>query len=879
MPIVLDDELRESEEKYRSLFEMESDSIFLIDNETGSILDANTSASLLYGYSREELLRMKNTDLSAEPEKTRAAILEQQPKISIRYHRKKDGTIFPVEISGRYFVWRGRKVHVAAIRDISERKRTEDALRESEKRYRLLVENMDFGITLINTNYEIVMANTSLSRLSGKPAKEFIGKKCFAEFEKRKEVCSHCPGTRAFISRRKEETETELVRDDGSRYHVRNQAFPVFDIDGQPEGFIEIVDDISERKRAENALRNSEAKNRAILEALPDLMLTLSRDGKCVDFHAPNFARLWKELELSLGRTASEVLPAEVAEKYRYYTEQTLSSGRMQTFDYQLLFPDRSIQDHEARMVVKGENEVLAIVRDMTEHKQSEQALRQSEEKYRLLVENAIEAIFILQDGSIKFLNPSFLAMTGYSQEAFDPPSSFFFFDLLHPEERETARKNYLKRIQGEKLPSNLPYRFITKSGKEIFIEMNGVHTTWEGAPATLNFVRDVTERKRMEAQLFQAQKMEAVGTLAGGIAHDFNNLLQAIQGFSELLLMDKGGNEPEYNAIHEIFKASKRGAELTRRLLAFSRQMESKLLPVNPNHLLQGLKEILGRTIPKMISLRFQLADDVRTIKVDPVQLEQILLNLAINAKDAMPDGGEILIETKNISLDVEYCKNHLEARAGSYVLLSVSDTGTGMEAETLEHIFEPFFTTKGMGKGTGLGLAIVYGIVKNHGGFITCQTEIGKGTSFKVYLPFSEEMDESPEIGVEEKPQGGEETVLLVDDEEVIRSLWRDVLARYGYRIFTAVDGESALDFYRRRGGEIDLVLLDLVMPGMGGVRCFEEILRINPEARVIVASGYFPTGPAKDTLRTYASGFINKPYQIKELLEEIRKVMSKK
>jgi nitrogen-specific signal transduction histidine kinase/CheY-like chemotaxis protein len=395
--------------------------------------------------------------------------------------------------------------------------------------------------------------------------------------------------------------------------------------------------------------------------------------------------------------------------------------------------------------------------------------------------------------------------------------------------------------------------------------------------------LRDISELKSLESQLQHAQKMEAIGTLAGGIAHDFNNLLQGIQGYTELLLMRKQEGDSEFRELREVIRASKRGAELTQQLLTFSRKVESKRKPLDLNQEVEDLRDLVKRTIPRMIGVEFYLSWNLKPIKADSVQLKQVLMNLVVNAKDAMPEGGTLRIETQNISLDEDFCKRYAEIKPGEYVLLSISDTGHGMNEDTLEHIFDPFYTTKEVGKGTGLGLAIVYGIVKNHEGYIMCSSRPETGTHFRLYFPATEletevvdatDTAESQPFGL-----GGNETVLLVDDEEFIRELGMDLLGQAGYTVLTANDGEQALEVYWREHNRIDLVILDLIMPGMGGSKCLEELLRIDPQAQILIASGYSPDATTKGNLQSGAVDFISKPYDTKQLLALVRKILDKK
>jgi CheY-like chemotaxis protein len=340
---------------------------------------------------------------------------------------------------------------------------------------------------------------------------------------------------------------------------------------------------------------------------------------------------------------------------------------------------------------------------------------------------------------------------------------------------------------------------------------------------------------------------------------------------------MHRKEDEDGHRELHGIINASQRAAELVQQLLTFSRKVESKLRPVNLNHEVEQTHKLLLRTIPKMIAIELHLADDLKIVDADPAQIGQVLMNLAVNARDAMPEGGKLTIATRNVVLDEEYCRSHVGVRAGDYVLVSISDTGIGMDRQTLEHIFEPFYTTKAHGKGTGLGLAMVYGIVKNHGGHVLCYSEPGFGTTFKIYLPVVEPVTAPFEVQApQELTKHGSETILLVDDEELIRDFGKQLLESYGYTVLTAEDGEAALEVYRQERQHISLVLLDLIMPRMGGITCLEGLHRINPDLKVIVSSGYSPDGHKDEAITAGARTFLSKPYETRQLLQVIRKTL---
>ena len=408
----------------------------------------------------------------------------------------------------------------------------------------------------------------------------------------------------------------------------------------------------------------------------------------------------------------------------------------------------------------------------------------------------------------------------------------------------------------------------------------------YDGRMVKLQIATDITQFKDLqkrqanaEEQLRQAQKMEAVGTLAGGIAHDFNNLLQAINGFAQLLLMDKSEQDPDWQGLTAIHKAGKRASDLVRSLLLFSRKAGIQQKPLELNLEIERARKVLERIIPKMVDIEIHPGGHLWRLMADPVQIEQIILNLGTNAADAMPDGGVLSFETSNLTLDSDYADRRIDAEPGRYVLLTVSDTGKGMDEETIEHIFEPFYTTKEIGKGTGLGLASVYGIVKSHGGRISCYSEIGQGASFKIYFPAMDLLENEVEEEDAEAPKplkGGSETILLVDDEEAIIGSAGQALKRYGYTVMTASNGEEALEVYSANSGAIDLVIMDLGMPGMGGHKCLRELLQIDAAARVMIASGYSINGQVKKTLEAGAVGYVGKPYQLADLLRKVREAL---
>ncbi|RLA86666.1 MAG: hypothetical protein DRG58_11810 [Deltaproteobacteria bacterium] len=511
------------------------------------------------------------------------------------------------------------------------------------------------------------------------------------------------------------------------------------------------------------------------------------------------------------------------------------------------------------------------------ERQRAAETLQASEALMRSLIESAPVGIGIIQHGKYIYVNPTWLKMLGYDQASEILGREVGSFTVS--EHQELVRQICLAKLAGHDVPSSSEIKVFKKTGQPFDILLKVASINYQGKPAILTFLIDVSAEKDLRAQLQQAQKLEAVGTLACGIAHDFNNILQAIQGGVEMLLLDINKDRPEYVELEQINRTSQKGAELIHQILTFTRKAESNLQAINLNDVIRISEKILARTIPRMIAIELQLARDLWTVNVDPGQLEQVLLNLAINARDAMPEGGKLTISTKNVTLDDQSGPNGLRAKPGDYALLSVSDTGFGMSPEVRERIFEPFYTTKELGKGTGLGLAMVYGVVQSHAGYITCDSEPGQGTTFRIYLPAlaqAQEVVESRKEQILTIPWQGTETILLVDDEEILRDLGRRMLERFGYRVITAGSGEEALEIFKERSSDIDLVLLDLSMPGIGGIKCLKELIRLQPQARVLVSSGYADTAVNKQVLQAGARGVIHKPYRLKHLHETLREIL---
>lgn len=636
----------------------------------------------------------------------------------------------------------------------------------------------------------------------------------------------------------------------------------------------------AERRRAEEALRESEATLKSIFRVAPiGIGLVLDRTLKQVNDRVCEMVGYSRE---ELVGESARILYASEEEfervgRVKYAQIRERGTGTIETLwkkrdgtpiDVLLSSTPLDPTDPSAG--------VTFTALDITARKHAQEALTESQERFRKLAELLPETIYEMDaDGKLTFVNRNAFDHFGYDQEDFD--RGINGFELVAPEDRARALKNAARIMSGEQIGLT-EYRLLRKDGSTFPAIMHSTAKVVDGKSVGLRgVVIDMTETKKLESQLRQAHKMEAVGTLAGGIAHDFNNLLQAVQGYAELLLLKKTEAEPDYQILMEISRAARRGGELTRQLLAFSRKVESRLQPLDLNRTVNEVRLLLERTIPKMIRIDLHLMGNLHWIKADPSQVEQIMMNLAVNARDAMPEGGTLTIETRNVIVTEEDCSSQPELTPGSHVLLTVSDTGLGIEKTTLEHIFDPFFTTKEVGKGTGLGLAMVYGIVKNHRGAILCSSDPGAGTAFKIYFPAIERPEVTPRIvPAATEPPRGSETILLVDDDDAVRELGEETLQMFGYTVITAPDGASALHIYGKERDHIDLIILDLIMPEMGGTQCLQELLGMDPQARVIIASGCAVAREIEQVTKSGAKAFINKPYDIQQMLTAVRRVL---
>ena len=678
--------------------------------------------------------------------------------------------------------------------------------------------------------------------------------------------------------------EKRYIHKKGHAVWILLCASLVYGNDGKPVFFFSQIQDITEQKHIKDALQESDKRFQAFLDNSPNLIFIKDVEGRYVLVNKQFEVALRISQERIRGKKDEDVFPREQAASFRANDTKVLNAGVPMEFEEVALQEDGPhtsivhkfpLFDSDGRISAIG-----GIATDISERKRAEEDLRRREEEHRRLIENVPEVVWKTDErGKVFFISEEIERVFGYSRAEIYREGELLWFGRMHPEDRERVREAY-SQLFSENLPFDVEYRMQHGDGHWMWWhDRAGSIVSGPNGRLAEGLLSDITERKHVEQQLRQRQKMEAIGQLAGGLAHDFNNLLTVIKGNNDILSSVREADKVQRRSIEQIGKAADRAASLTRQLLAFSRMQVLAPRVLDLNTVIAELSKMLPRLISEDIELVFVPDATLGRVKADPGQLEQIILNLAVNARDAMPHGGKLVIETKNFTMDEDIGQTHHPATPGQYVLLMVSDTGQGMDADTQSHIFEPFFTTKKQGKGTGLGLATVYGIVKQSGGFIWVYSEPGRGTTFKIYLP---RVDDAVEAAQPSKngvsAVRGTETLLLVEDEEAVRELLRGSLEQNGYTVLEAKNGAEALLVAEKYGGKIDLLITDIVMPKMGGRELVEQLVLQRPNLQVLYVSGYSEYITAPDSDRPWSGTFLQKPFSMNVLGQKVREVLER-
>jgi two-component system, cell cycle sensor histidine kinase and response regulator CckA len=906
-------------ESLASIVESSDDAIIAKDLN-GIVTTWNSGAERIYGYSRGEmigapLLRLIPPDRVEEENRIIARVVEGQIIDHFETIRiRKDGK--PIDVSMSVSPLKdayGKVIGASKIaRDITDRKR-------AEHERRVMSEIIDEAITTPNLEEYLKLVHRSISQILyaencfvmlHDPATNIIDFEFWVDRrDPRPEPKPRGRGFASYVLRTgvpllltkeakqelQEQGEAEQIGSTSASWmgvplRTPSRTIGVLvlqhyekddEYSKQDLAFLTSVGDqialAIERKRAVEALIDSEERYRLLFEKNPlpmwvyDLQTLGFLEVNDAAVHHYGYTRAeFRSMTILDIRPSEDVAPVLTSVE----NEPTdIQSGRAwrhrkkdgTIIDVEITSHALSFLDHSARLV---------LAKDITETKRAEEALSESEERNRDLVENAIDIIYTHDlEGNYTSVNKAGEKITGYTMEE---ALTMNLTDVVAPEYREFAMGKLAAKFAGEQVG---PYEIeiLAKDGSRVAVEINTRILFEKGEPVGVQGIaRDVTQRKQLEEQFLQAQKMESIGVLAGGIAHDFNNLLTAINGYSELTLKKMSGDDPLRRNIQEVKEAGDRATALTGQLLAFSRKkiLQPKVHNLNP--LISNLERMLRRIIRENIELRTVLDPELGNINADPGQMEQVLMNLTINARDAMPNGGTLTIETQNVFLDEEYVSQHIEITAGPFVKLVVTDSGQGMDEETRRRIFEPFFTTKEVGKGTGLGLSTVYGIVKQSGGDIMVYSEIGHGTTFKIYLPSIDETVQRPKWIDEGEDSSGTETILVVEDEEIVRNLVSAILEGLGYKVLEAGNGEAALSICKNYTGPIHLLLSDVIMPNMSGSELRENIVKVCPDIRVMFMSGYTDDSISNSGILASKTAFIEKPFTPDKLARKVREVL---
>ncbi len=779
--------------------------------------------------------------------------------------------------------YRRTPVNLVTLRDITERKLAEEALRESEIRYRSLFNLANDAIFLMRGD-RFVDCNPKTLEIFGCSREEILQQPPY-RFSPPRQLDGRNSKEKA-----KEKIEAAFrgepqffewlhCRFDGTLFNVE-VSLNKMELAGEML-ILAIVRDITDRKKAEQYLKESEEKYRMLVNRSPLGIFSIDTKG--------NITILNSSVLNIVGSPS-----IEETKKINLLQFPLLQKAGISDAAIKCIHTGKSVKGEFPYLSKWGKKSICrlyldpmfgasgkltgvqGIIEDITEQKQAEKALIESEQKYRNLIEHSGDAIYLLYNRKFEIVNKKFQEMFGVKLEDMNK-SGFDFLDLVSEKSKPYLEERAERLANGEDLESKYEFTAISKNGKEIEVEAAVSYIEYKDGVATQGIIRDITERKRLEKQLLQAQKMEAIGRLAGGVAHDFNNILTIIRGYSELMLSRIDEKDTFHKSIKQVTRATERAELLTRQLLAFSRKQIMQARVIDLNELIKESEKLLRPLIGEDIEFIAKLAHTPCKIKVDPGQMEQVIMNLVVNSRDAMPSGGRITIETKHAAFEENNLPNKPEISKGNYIVLSISDTGIGIDKKAQSQIFEPFFTTKEKGKGTGLGLSTIYGIVKQSNGYIYLESEPNRGSTFMVYLPSVEQKIETMlEPQTPQDNLGGSETILVAEDEEEVRSLVCETLRKHGYTVLEARNGKTALRIYQNSNNTIDLVLTDVIMPLMNGRELVDRLSENNDFIKTLFMSGYTDDAILHHGVLEPGTQFIQKPFSPGELLEKIRKIL---
>ncbi len=890
--------LRENEQRFRLAAESSSDVVYEWNYQTGKLSWFGDLQKLL----NIEKLPERIEELSGfiHPEDRERIISTTRAGIANHTRWQEEYRIIDGTGAIRYWYATGKGFYsssgdmqlvIGSVQDITERKRIEEDLRFKS----LVLDQITDHVTVTDLNGIITYVNQAQLELFGKSEEQMIGQSIHSFGED-----PNCGATqREIVDQTKQNGhwrgEVVNYSNDGEAHIMDCRTQLVHDKQGRPIALCGIATDITESRKITSALQESESRYRLVAENASDNIWILSLESMCFTYISPSIEKLFGHsieyaietpLEGHMTPESYEIIVNALAEELARDNDLTLERDRSRVFELEQYVHDGgTIWTEVTASFVRDDDgnpiSVLGITRDISDRKRAQDALSQSEQKFRSIAEQSSDLIALLgQEGQILYASPISTSMFGIEPEdMIGLHYSLFLLDQDIALAAAALEDTILKR---QRIKS-LELRMKRKDGSSFFGEVNSSPHKTGDQIGSLIMIRDISERKaaekereRLEQQLMQSLKMEAIGRLAGGVAHDFNNLLTGISGHASLAMMSYSDIPDLMDSLQEISEATNRAAGLTRQLLAFSRKqiLEPKVISIN--RLIEDLLKMLVRLIGEDISFVFTPKRNLPRVLADPGQIEQVVINLCVNARDAMPDGGVLTIETANVELNESYCEHHQYVSPGSYVMLIVSDTGIGMDETTKQRIFEPFFTTKPKDRGTGLGLATIYGIVKQHEGHVEVYSEPGEGTCFRVYLPQTEKLEETPAQKLSAELPGGTESILLVEDETVVRSIAAKMLKRLGYTVLEAASGAEARIISDELTQKIDLLMTDVVMPGENGHELALYILQTRPRVKVLYTSGYTEDTIAHHGVLDKGLQFLGKPFTPKLLAKKIREVL---
>jgi PAS domain S-box-containing protein len=876
----------EREERYQALFHRSFDIIYIHDLE-GRFLDGSDMAVKVLGYPREELLLLTLQDLLTEDQMptVRERLKELREtgtlKESSEYLvRCKDGSRIWLETKASVIYRDGKPYAVQGIaRDITGKKEVVERLRRREERYRNILESMEEAYYEVDLKGNFTFFNATPAQRLGYASDELMGVNFRQYMDEQNAGKVFDAYHQVFLTGQPVTLDWELTDRKGQKYSVEASVSLKRDEDGNPSGFKGVVRDISQRKIVEKALHQSNERYRTIFENTGNSTILIAEDTTILLANS-NFEKLTgyskEEMEGRMSWTVF-VAPEDLQRMKQYHAQRRKDPSMVPgAYEFRMKRRDGELRDIFLTIaLIPGSKESVASCMDITERKRAEESLRISEERLRDLAELLPETVYETDvEGRFTFVNRFAYDRFKYTVEDF--ARGLYIMDVIAPEDHARAKENIKDILDGRKIGLS-EYTARRKDGTTFSAMVHSTAIIHDGEPVGMRcFLIDISEKKSLEEQLARAQKMEAIGTLAGGIAHDFNNLLMGILGNVSLLVMKADESHPFLDRLKNIEEYVQRGSDLTRQLLGFARGGKYEVRPTDLGEFVRRSSEMFGRT-KKEVRIHRKIGEGLWTVELDRGQMEQVLLNLYVNAWQAMPSGGDLYLSVENAVLD-ETDVGPYDLKPGRYVKITVTDTGSGMDEAVKARVFEPFFTTKELGRGTGLGLASVYGIVKNHSGFVHLESEKGVGSTFMIFLPASNKMPDRERKTADEL-QRGKGTILLIDDEDMILDVGSQMLAGLGYTVFTARGGRNGIDIYAEKTHEIDLVILDLIMPDMGGNVTFDRLREINPFVKVLLSSGYSLDGQAKDIMEKGCKGFIQKPFTLETLSQRVSGILDQR